>query len=96
MTASGHRPVRVLCQMKDRYFPLRERLNMFDQKNLPVWERILRVVAGIMVIAVALFAPLAPWMQGLVIVSALAFAFFGFIGFCPACALYGRKLNKKQ
>jgi len=95
MTASGHRPVRVLRHMKDRFFPTK-RLNMFYQKNLPVWERILRVVAGLLVIAVALFVPLAPWMRGLVIVGALAFAFFGFIGFCPACALYGRKLNNKQ
>jgi hypothetical protein len=81
--------------MKDRFSPTRKAY-MFYQKNLPVWERILRVAAGIMVIVAALFVPLAPWMRGLVIVSALAFAFFGFIGFCPACALYGRKLDKKQ
>jgi hypothetical protein len=69
---------------------------MFYQKNLPVWERILRVTAGILVIVATLLFPLAAWMRGVIIASALAFAFFGFIGFCPACALYGRKLNNKQ
>jgi hypothetical protein len=69
---------------------------MFYQKNLPVWERILRVLAGAIVIAVALFLPLAVWVRGVVVVSAVAFAFFGFIGFCPMCAMVGRKLDKKN
>lgn len=69
---------------------------MFYQKNLPLWERVLRVLAGILVIAVTLSLPLAGWLRTLIIVSAAAFLFFGFIGFCPACALVGRKLDAKK
>lgn len=69
---------------------------MFYQKNLPVWERILRVLAGVIVIAIALFLPLTTWVRGAIIASAVAFAFFGFIGFCPMCAMVGRKLDKKN
>lgn len=69
---------------------------MFYQKNLPLWERVLRVLAGVIVIAFALFLPLAAWARGLIIVSATAFAFFGFIGFCPMCAMAGRKLDSKK
>lgn len=69
---------------------------MFYQKNLPLWERVLRVLAGIVVIAVTLSLPLNGWLRALIIASAAAFLFFGFIGFCPACALVGRKLDAKK
>lgn len=69
---------------------------MFYQKNLPLWERVLRVLAGVVVIAVTLSLPLAGWLRTLIITSAAAFLFFGFIGFCPACALVGRKLDAKK
>ncbi|MDN0075992.1 DUF2892 domain-containing protein [Crenobacter sp. SG2303] len=69
---------------------------MFYQKNLPRWERVLRVLAGLLVIIVALSLPLAGWIRGLIVVSAAAFLFFGLIGFCPACAMVGRKLDAKS
>jgi uncharacterized protein (DUF983 family) len=69
---------------------------MFYQKNLPLWERVLRVLAGAIVIAVTLSSSLAGWLSALIIASAVAFLFFGFIGFCPACALVGRKLDAKK
>lgn len=68
---------------------------MFYQKNLPLWERVLRVLIGIIVIAVTLSLSLDGWMKALIIASAAIFLFFGFIGFCPMCAMAGRKLDAK-
>ena len=62
---------------------------MFYQKNLPLRERVLRVLAGSIAIAVTLSLSLNGWLSALLIAS--AFLFFGFIGFCPMCALAGRK-----
>lgn len=64
---------------------------MFYQKNLPLRERVLRVLAGSIAIAVTLSLSLNGWLSALLIASAGAFLFFGFIGFCPMCALAGRK-----
>ena len=68
---------------------------MFYQKNLPLCERVLRVLIGIIVIAVTLSLSLDSRMKALIIVSAATFLFFGFIGFCPMCAMVGRKLDAK-
>lgn len=64
---------------------------MFYQKNLPLRERVLRVLAGSIAIAITLSLSLSGWLSALLIASAGAFLFFGFIGFCPLCALAGRK-----
>lgn len=64
---------------------------MFYQKNLPLRERVLRVLAGSIAIAITLSLSLSGWLSALLIASAGAFLFFGFIGFCPMCALAGRK-----
>jgi hypothetical protein len=66
---------------------------MFYLKNVPVWERIVRVVAGI---AVAVLA-LAFWLEpvGIVVaIAALGIVVSGLVGFCPACALLGRRLER--
>lgn len=69
---------------------------MFYQKNVPVWERILRVVAGLIVIALTLAFSPSGWLSALIIASAAIFVFFGFVGYCPMCALAGRKLTPKK
>jgi hypothetical protein len=66
---------------------------MIYQKNLPVWERAIRVMMGLGLIAGGLLGlhggvagcGLAA-MGGMVMVT-------GFIGFCPACAMVGRKMR---
>lgn len=63
-------------------------------KNLPAWERLLRVLMGLAVAGFAVYAlaGLAGW---LVAASALGIAVSGLVGFCPMCALVGRRLDKK-
>jgi hypothetical protein len=66
---------------------------MIYQKNLPVWERAIRVMMGLGLIAgglLGLHGGAAGYslvaMGGMVMVT-------GFIGFCPACAMVGRKMR---
>jgi Protein of unknown function (DUF2892) len=65
---------------------------MFYRKNLPGWERAMRVIAGVVLIAWGLLAfPAAP--LGYVIAASGATAIItSFFGFGPVCAMVGRKL----
>lgn len=65
---------------------------MLYRKNLPNWERWLRVIAGVALIAYALIGTSSLLIMGLVLASALVVVVTGFVGFCPACAMVGRKL----
>jgi hypothetical protein len=71
---------------------------MLYPKNVPNIERSLRIVIGFVLIVLALYgAPLigdlSPVLAGLLIISAISLVVTGFIGWCPACALVGRKLK---
>lgn len=65
---------------------------MFYIKNVPAWERALRLLMGIGLLAAAIAyfgSTTAGWTAG----AAGAMAMMtGFVGFCPACALVGRKI----
>jgi len=66
---------------------------MLYVKNVPGWERAVRVVAGLAMIACGLLG-----LSGLVIGYAIAGVgvstlLTGFIGFCPMCAMAGRRLD---
>ena len=71
---------------------------MFYRKNLPGWERAMRSVGGVVMIAYGLFGmpglPGTPGaMAGYLIAGTGAVAILtGFFGFCPMCAMVGRKL----
>ena len=61
-------------------------------KNVPAWERVVRVVLSLAVIVYAVMSLPAPW-SWLVGASAAGFAVTGLVGFCPACAMIGRRLK---
>lgn len=67
---------------------------MFYVKNVPGRERVLRIVAGVLAVAGAL-----AWLPGdWRIAGALAAAGIvvsGLVGFCPMCAMVGRRLDKR-
>jgi Fe-S cluster biogenesis protein NfuA len=72
---------------------------MFYEKNVPNWERVVRVAGGVVLVAVALLAqPTLAAVGGWVVVAAILSAIFmvvtGFVGWCPACALAGRKIKQ--
>ena len=65
---------------------------MFYRKNLPGWERTMRVVGGVVMIAYGLMA-MSGMTAGYLIAATGAVAIAtGFVGFCPMCAMVGRKL----
>lgn len=68
---------------------------MFYVKNVPNWERALRVVGGLALAAAAVTTVNGSWgwLLGVAAVGALA---SGLFGFCPACAMVGRKLKQGQ
>ena len=65
---------------------------MFFRKNLPMWERVIRTVVGLGVTALPFVVPVAPeLLKWLLIASGISFVAMGFVGFCPMCAMVGRR-----
>ncbi|GHO94154.1 hypothetical protein KSF_042020 [Reticulibacter mediterranei] len=73
---------------------------MLYVKNVPLFERILRALLGLALAASALFIFLQyasfAWPGILLLLSGLFIAATGFLGWCPACAMVGRKLKSNQ
>jgi hypothetical protein len=65
------------------------------QRNLPWWERVLRVSLGALVAIAAVVFHTSGVMLWLAIAVAAILAFTGVAGFCPACAMFGRRLIRK-
>ena len=64
---------------------------MFYHKNLPGWERAMRAILGAVMIGFGLTGLAAP--LGYLMAAAGAVAILtGFFGFCPMCAMVGRRL----
>jgi hypothetical protein len=66
---------------------------MFYRKNIYRWEQWSRVVLGLAAAALGLWY--AEGVAGYVIAAAaLGMAVTGLVGWCPACALIGRRLKE--
>jgi hypothetical protein len=67
---------------------------MFYVKNLPGWERWLRVGSGV---AIAIYALLGVGgiSNWILVAGSIGLALSGVLGFCPMCALAGRRLAKR-
>jgi hypothetical protein len=65
------------------------------KRNLPFWERALRIGSGILLV----LAVMNGYMQGLLIWAvygtAVTLLLTAFVGFCPACAMVGRRYLDK-
>ncbi len=70
-------------------------MSAFYVKNVPGWERVLRVVAGTAAGAFALYSFAGPtgWLLA---GSAIGIAVSGLVGFCPMCAMVGRRLDNHK
>ncbi len=67
-------------------------MSAFFVKNVPPTERVIRTVGSLAAAGAALVLLPAP-LSIVAAVSASLFALTGVVGFCPACALAGRKLD---
>ncbi|OEO30583.1 hypothetical protein VW23_020670 [Devosia insulae DS-56] len=63
---------------------------MFYRKNVFAWEQIVRLVAGVALILAGLLL-LSGWAGYAVVALGLYVMLTGIFGYCPACAMVGRK-----
>lgn len=66
---------------------------MFYVKNVPGWERALRLLSGLAMMAGAYFAFKGSFVGYALAALGVIAILTGFFGFCPMCALAGRKLD---
>ena len=70
---------------------------MFYPKNVPNWERVIRVALGIALIGIALAQqPFGLLGVIILIASGISAIATGFVEWCPACAVVGRKIKQQQ
>lgn len=62
------------------------------KRNIPGWERALRAALGIALLALVWIVPLAGLLAWVVGLSGAGMMLSALMGFCPACALAGRRL----
>jgi alanine-alpha-ketoisovalerate/valine-pyruvate aminotransferase len=66
---------------------------LFYVKNVPSWERFARSIAGIAMIACGLLGLPGLTIGYVVAASGLITMLTGLVGFCPMCAMAGRKIQ---
>lgn len=68
---------------------------MIFAKNVPVPERLLRIVLGVGMLYPGLFILRGQLTGYLLAATGLTIILTGFVGFCPMCAMVGRKLDRQ-
>ncbi|MBK7003083.1 MAG: DUF2892 domain-containing protein [Rhodoferax sp.] len=63
----------------------------FLKRNLPTWERAARIIAGIAVGAAVVGDLTTGTVTWLALATAATLVLTAFVGFCPACAMVGRR-----
>jgi Protein of unknown function (DUF2892) len=69
-----------------------ERL-MFYRKNIYTWEQGLRIIASGALVAYAALVMPAGMLSYALIAGGIGFGLTGVFGFCPLCAMVGRRLK---
>jgi hypothetical protein len=64
---------------------------MSFNRNVPGWERATRALFGICLLAAAALVPLAGWALWAALAAGAMLAVTALAGFCPACAMIGRR-----
>ncbi len=67
---------------------------MFYVENVASWERIVRIVAGLIAVLAGIYLLGGMW-GWLIAVSAAGIVASGLFGFCPLCAMVGRRLDRQ-
>jgi len=68
---------------------------MFYAKNVPSWERVVRIAMGLIALAYAVMSWGSPLAMGAGVMGAML-SMTGLVGFCPMCAMVGLKLDQRQ
>lgn len=62
-------------------------------KNVPTWERVVRMAVGLGAVVFTVLNWGSPLAMGAGAMGAVL-SLTGLVGFCPMCAMVGRKLHK--
>jgi hypothetical protein len=65
------------------------------KRNLPTWERAVRILAGVAIGAAVGGGLTTGSVTWLALATAGTLALTAFVGFCPACAMVGRRYLDK-
>lgn len=65
---------------------------MSFNRNVPGWERATRALLGIALLIAAGLVPFAGWMLWAALAAGATMVVTALAGFCPACAMVGRRL----
>ena len=66
------------------------------QRNLPAWERAARAGAGLLLACAVVWLHLAGLWFWVGLGAAMMMVLTGFAGFCPACAMVGRRVLENR
>ena len=69
---------------------------MLYQKNVTSWEQVARVVAGLAMTVYGLMALPGLAVGYAVAAGGLMVGMTGLFGYCPACGMLGRKLDRSK
>ena len=69
---------------------------MIYRKNLYAWEQLLRIGAGLLLAAYMLWAMPGSLGGYALAAGGVGFALTGIFGFCPMCAMAGRRLKTRD
>jgi Protein of unknown function (DUF2892) len=64
---------------------------MLYRKNIYAWEQWSRIVLGLALLVLGIFGPPGGWIGWLIALAGFASGVTGIFGWCPACAMIGRK-----
>lgn len=64
---------------------------IFYTKNLPAWERTLRIVVALAMASYPLLVMTSPW-RWMISLSGVLLGLTGLMGICPMCLLAGRRM----
>jgi len=86
-------PTSLLLSMKANENERRKQ-EMIYTKNVPTIERVLRALAGFALVALGLIAMRGTPLGYILAASGMVAVLTGFVGFCPMCALAGRRIQQ--
>ena len=64
---------------------------IYFKRNLPSWERAIRLLSGLVLAGLAVLFSTSPLMMWTGMAAGFSLVGTAIVGFCPMCAMVGRK-----